>query len=78
MILEQVQRAYLRVYQFVAELREEELRVLLPHVVEIFADLGIQPNAYVIVDSELTMFLTVYCHLPAIQHLVFAESVILA
>lgn len=52
--------------EFVAELREEELRVLLSHVVEIFADFGVEAYAYVVVDGELAMFLTVDCHLPTV------------
>lgn len=41
LIFEQVKRTYLGVYKFIAELREEELRVLLSHIMEIFADLSI-------------------------------------
>ena len=43
--------------EFVAELGEKELRILLAHIVEIFAYLGIQANPNVIVDGEFAVVL---------------------
>lgn len=41
LVLYQIYGAYLGVDKFVAELGEKELRVLLPHIVEVLAYLGI-------------------------------------
>lgn len=65
-ILQDVQGAYLRVDELVAELRKEKLRVFLSHFVEVLADLRIEADPQVVVNCELAVLLATYCHLPAI------------
>lgn len=54
--------------EFVAELGEEEFGVLFAHLMEVFADLGVQAYAGVVVDGELLLVgvLAVDCHPPPI------------
>lgn len=59
-VFEEVDGADLSVDQFVAELGEEQLRVLLADVVEVFADFGVQTDTDVVVDCKLTVFLPAY------------------
>ena len=38
LVLKDIKRANLRVDKFIAELREKQLRILLPYLMEMFAD----------------------------------------
>lgn len=42
------------------------MRVLLTDLVEMLADLGVETNAQVVVDCELTVRFSHYCHLPTV------------
>jgi hypothetical protein len=73
-VLEQVDGADLGVDEFVAELGEEELGVLIPDVVEVLAYLGVQTHPHVVVDRELPLLLpTHYGQFPTVQQLVLAR-----
>ncbi len=77
LVLEDIKGADLGVDEFVAELREEELGVLLPDLVEVLADLGVQTDPQVVVDRELAVLLPADRHLPTVQQVVLARRKVL-
>jgi hypothetical protein len=67
----------LRVDKFVTELGEEQLRVLLADIVEIFANFGVKADSDVVVNGKLTVLFSDHCQSPSVQLFLLSHSEVL-